>query len=276
MVDKVQVTVLVEGEDHPTLKGSQAPKKLRPLVGLSLYVEVTKDSRVSRILMDTGTSWARLEHNAKELGKDLQGIDCGFITHWHFDHTGAMPALLKSMVQQPPFYVPVREPSFSLINGFVESRLPSGFNRVEVDEPQEILPDIHSTGCFEGTFPLQRHPVHEQALYMNVEGKGLVLLVGCSHPKPQDIARRAMELSGEERIALMLGGFHFIPPTKEPQREETIRELKGMDIDSVAACHCTGAEGMDRMEREFGDRFLRVELGGVYGVGEETNKPSPQ
>ena len=213
---------------------------------------------------------------AKELGKDLQGIDCGFITHWHFDHTGAMPALLKSMVQQPPFYVPVREPSFSLINGFVESRLPSGFNRVEVDEPQEILPDIHSTGCFEGTFPLQRHPVHEQALYMNVEGKGLVLLVGCSHPKPQDIARRAMELSGEERIALMLGGFHFIPPTKEPQREETIRELKGMDIDSVAACHCTGAEGMDRMEREFGDRFLRVELGGVYGVGEETNKPSPQ
>lgn len=267
MVDHVKVTVLVEGEgDHPTLKGTSMPKKLRPLVGLSLYVEVKRNSETSRILMDTGTSWSRLEHNASVLGKDLRGIDCGFITHWHFDHTGALPALLRSMTEQPRFYVPVREPSLSLINGFVESRLPPGINRVEVDKPREILPGVYSTGCLEGAFPLQRYPVHEQALYMHVEGKGLVVFVGCSHPKPQDIAKRAVELSGEERIALMLGGFHFIPPTKAPQIAETIREFKGMDIERIAACHCTGAQGMDRMEAEFGDRFLRVELGGTYEV----------
>lgn len=266
MADKVEVTVLVEAGTHPTLEGSSAKGNLRPLVGLALFVEVTRDSKTYSILMDTGTFWKKLKHNAGVLGKDLQGIDCGFISHWHFDHSGALPALVKQMKGRPPFYVPVKEPSLSLINGFVERRLPLDFNRVEVPESREILPGVYSTGCLEGHFPLQRHPIHEHALYTKVEGKGLVLLVGCSHPKPQDLARKAMELSGESRIALMLGGFHFIKPTREPEKEEIIRALKGLDIERIGACHCTGDAGMDRMEKEFGERFLRVELGGSYQV----------
>jgi len=170
------------------------------------------------------------------------------------------------MKGHPPFYVPAKEPSISPINGFLERRLPSDFNRVEVPEPREILPGIYSTGCLQATFPLQRHPINEHALYTVVEGKGLVLLVGCSHPKSQDLAKRALELSGENRIALMLGGFHFIKPTKEPEKEEIIRGLKGLDIERIGACHCTGDAGMDRMEKEFGERFLRVELGGAYQI----------
>ena len=266
MVDKVDVTVLVEAGAHPTLEGSSAKGNLRPLVGLALFVEVARGPETYRILMDTSSLWKKLKHNAEALGKDLREIDCGFISHWHFDHSGALPALLKHMKDRPPFYVPVREPALSLINGFVERRLPSDFNRVEVSEPREILPGIFSTGCLQGHFPLQRHPVHEHALYMQVEGKGLVLLVGCSHPKPQDLARRAMELSGEGRIALMLGGFHLIKPTKEPEKEEIVKALKGLDIERIGACHCTGDAGMDRLEKEFGERFLRVELGGTYQV----------
>jgi len=87
-VERVKVTVLTEGTPHPTLKGSSAPGNLRPLVGLSLFVEV-QGVESCRILMDTGTFWKKLRHNAKALGKDLLSIDCGFITHWHFDHTGA-------------------------------------------------------------------------------------------------------------------------------------------------------------------------------------------
>jgi len=267
MFESVEITVLVEGGERPGLMGSSAKGDRRVLAGLSLFVEARREGKTSRILLDTGSRWARLKHNAEALGKDLDSIDCGVITHWHFDHSGALPSLLKYMKNRPPFYVPVRESSISPINGFVEFRLPRGFNRVEVDGPREILPGIHSTGCLERAFPLSQHPVHEHAVYMTVKGKGLVLLVGCSHPKPQDLVEKALRQSGESRIALMLGGFHFIHPTTEPEKEEIVRSLKSLDMEQVGACHCTGEAGMDRMAREFGERFLRVELGGVYSVG---------
>jgi len=266
MAERVKITVLVEGGKHPDLKGSWELRHNRPLVGLSLYVEAIQDSRTYRILMDVGTTWKRLRHNAETLGVDLDRIDCGVLSHWHFDHTGALPALLRHIKSNPPFYVPVREPSLSLLNAFIEKRLPPWFNRVEVGEPREILPGIFSTGCFETSFPLQRHPVHEQALYIPIEGKGLVLLVGCSHPSPQDLARKALELSGESKIALLLGGLHFIAPTTEEQKDEIVRELKKLDITKIAPCHCTGTAGTARLEEEFGEKFLRVALGGVYEV----------
>ncbi len=264
-VESISITVLVEGAAHPFLKGSRAPAAVRPLVGLSLYLEINSKEPY-RLLMDTGTFWIKLRHNGEALGKDLAGIDCGVITHWHFDHSAALASLLKYMKRRPPFYVPVREPSFSLMNGFVEFRLPPDFNRVEVSGPREILPGVYSTGCMEGRFPMQRHAVHEQALYVNVRGRGLVLLVGCSHPKPQDLARQAIELSGERKIALMLGGFHFIPPTKEHEKDQIIKEMKKLTIDRIAACHCTGVAGMDRLQTEFRDQFVRVQLGAVYTV----------
>jgi len=266
MFDRVDVTVLVEGGEKPGLKGSSASGDRRILVGLSLFVEARGPDGTCRVLMDTGTSWARLRHNAAALGKDLDAIDCGVITHWHFDHSGALPALVRGMKRSVPFYVPVREPRLSPINGFVEFRLPGSFNRVEVREPREILPGIRSTGCLERAFPLQRAPVHEQALFLRVKGRGLVVLVGCSHPRPQDLVGRAVALSDESRIALVLGGFHFIRPTREPERQEIIRALKELDLDRVAACHCTGEAGMDRLAGEFGERFERVELGGTYSV----------
>lgn len=267
MAESVKVTVLMEGDEHPQLKGSSGGPKVRPLVGLSLFIEVTGGGRTRRILMDTGTLWRRLRHNASVLGLDFDRLDCGFITHWHFDHTGALPALVRHMTTRPPFFVPEAEPSFSPINGFVEWRLPAEMNRVEVSDPREILPDVYSTGCLARDFPLQHHPVHEQALYIPVDGQGLVLLVGCSHPKPQDLANRALELSGADRIALMLGGFHFIPPTKEPEKDAIVAALRDLPVERIAACHCTGAEGMERLGREFPDRYEPVRLGGVFEVG---------
>lgn len=266
MFERVDVTVLVESGRREGLKGSAARGPLRALVGLALFVEARARDRTLRVLMDTGRCPERLLHNASALGKDLDDMDCGMITHWHLDHSGALPGLLRRMKRNPPFFVPVREPVLSPINGFVELRLPSAFNRVEVRGPREILPGIHSTGCMEGRFPLQWHPVHEQALYLRVEGKGLVVLLGCSHPRPQDLVARAVERSGERRIALVLGGLHFIPPTREAEREGIIRALEGLDIQRLGACHCTGESGEARLQREFGERFLPVKLGDVVTV----------
>jgi len=266
MFERVEVTVLVERGRKPGLKGWAAPGNLGALVGLALFVEAHGQGRTFRVLMDTGTCCRRLVQNAAALGKDLDTVDCGVITHWHVDHSGALPGLLKRMTKPPPFHVPVREPAWSPINGFVELRLPASFHRVEVRGPGEILPGIHTTGCMESPFPLQRHPVHEHALFLNVEGQGLVVLVGCSHPRPQDLVKRAVELSGQSRIALVLGGFHFIPPTGEAEKEEIIRALKGLEIRRLSACHCTGDSGVARLQREFGERFVPVRLGDAVTV----------
>ena len=266
MAESVTVTVLVEGGEHETLMGSREGNLFRVLTGLSFLVEVVHEGKTYNILMDTGTSWKRLKFNAEKMNKDLSKIDCGFITHWHFDHTGALPGLVKSLAPCPPFYTPPREPPWALINGFVEFRLPRSFQRVTVEEPREIVPGVYSTGTLTSDFPLQRHPVHEQALYIPVDGEGLVMLVGCSHPKPQDLLARALKHSGQERVSLLMGGFHFVRPTSESEKWEIVQAFKALDIDRIAPLHCTGVEGTADLAGAFGNRFLQMGLGDTCTV----------
>ncbi len=162
-----------------------------------------------RILFDVGFN-TKKEHpspllrNAEHLGIDLTQVDMIVISHHHPDHVGGMEAQLHNtfaLSAQPlnlhgiPAYVP--EPMHH-----------STAQVIQINEPQQLCPGIASTG------PIQRALfffglVKEQALAINVAGKGIVLVVGCGHQGLQHILERMQKLFPDLPLYGIVGGLHY-------------------------------------------------------------------
>lgn len=126
--------------------------------GFSCLVEV---KNTPKILFDTGTNGSILLSNMEKLGIDPVSIGEVFISHPHFDHIGGLSAFLN-VRSQVRVYVPV---SLRGVRGVKEV--------ISVSEPLKIHENVFSTGELDGI---------EQSMAVKTS-KGIVLIVGCSHPK---------------------------------------------------------------------------------------------
>lgn len=160
------------------------------------------------ILFDVGYN-QREEHpspllrNMAALGVEVAGIDALFISHAHEDHVGGTSHMTRrtfALSGQPldlkgiPAYVP--EP---LSNPTART--------VVVDGPRVIAPGVASMGPIpRQLFFLGWTP--EQSLAVNVEGKGVVIVIGCGHSTLQRIVDRAERLF-DEPIYGVVGGLHY-------------------------------------------------------------------
>jgi len=204
---------------YPKLKDVGAVKRLAilPLIdwytareglvgepGVS-YLIRTDDTN---ILFDVGFN-QREEHpspllrNMAALGVDVAGIDVLVISHAHEDHVGGVSHMVQrtfALSGQPvdlkgiPAYVPV-----PLSNPTVQVTVVGG--------PRVIAPGVASMG----TIPRQLFFLGwtpEQSLAVSVEGKGIVIIVGCGHSTLQRIVDRA-EMLFDEPIYGVVGGLHY-------------------------------------------------------------------
>jgi 7,8-dihydropterin-6-yl-methyl-4-(beta-D-ribofuranosyl)aminobenzene 5'-phosphate synthase len=146
--------------------------------GFSCLVEVSD----RKILFDTGAKSDILLANMASLGIAVDDIDEIFISHFHWDHTGGLAALLAR--RSVPIYVPLSyDPP------------PGASDVITVKDPLEIHPGIHSTGELGGV---------EQSLVIRRDG-GTVIIAGCSHPGVDLILTAAAQIG--EPWAL-IGGLH--------------------------------------------------------------------
>ena len=153
-------------------------KGFRANWGFSCLVEVYG----KRILFDTGAKGSILLHNMEKLNIDPATIEEVFISHAHWDHTGGLSDFLKRNAVK--VYIPASCPE------------PKGAGEViPIKGPFKIHENIFSTGELGGI---------EQSLVIKTE-KGLVLIVGCSHPGVRNILRAASQFG--EPFAL-IGGLH--------------------------------------------------------------------
>jgi 7,8-dihydropterin-6-yl-methyl-4-(beta-D-ribofuranosyl)aminobenzene 5'-phosphate synthase len=148
-----------------------------------------------------------LLHNMKMLGKRTIDIGMIFISHLHLDHVGGMENL--------------RAKTFSLSRGAVdlksidaftpEPMVASSWNPKTVirviQQPVRIKPGIASMGG------IPRHlfligKVYEQSLAVNLQGKGIAIIIGCGHPTVERIVERAAMLFSEPIYAIV-GGLHY-------------------------------------------------------------------
>ena len=147
--------------------------------GFSCLVETQNRT----ILFDTGSKGSLLLENMKKLGIDPLIIQDVFISHSHFDHIGGLAAFLGKN-DQVTVFVPVS------LRGMKYAK-----KVVYVSGPEELYENIYSTGELDQI---------EQSMVVNTE-KGLVLFVGCSHPKMKKILKTASQFG---RVHAVIGGLH--------------------------------------------------------------------
>ncbi|HEY1438205.1 MAG TPA: MBL fold metallo-hydrolase [Casimicrobiaceae bacterium] len=107
---------------------------------------------------------------------------------------------------------------------------------------------------------------HELATCFNVKGRGLVVLTSCSHRGVVNTVKRAMEISGINKVHAVAGGFH-LAPQKEDYVHETVAALKEINPDYVIPIHCTGEIFIDALRKEIPNMFIRSYTGSRYIFG---------
>jgi 7,8-dihydropterin-6-yl-methyl-4-(beta-D-ribofuranosyl)aminobenzene 5'-phosphate synthase len=205
------------------------------------------------ILFDTGGDAYTLLRNMRQLGIEPSEIDIVVLSHIHADHTGGLVGFLKRN-QNVLVCLPGSFPG-----NFKEAVTSLGAGVDEVFEPMEIFPGAYTTGEL-------GDEIREQALALKTAA-GLVVITGCAHPGIVKTVRKAREITGEETVCMLVGGFHL--GGELPSRIESIaEELRLLSVQKVAPCHCSGDETRRLFRENFGSNYLES------GVGKKIDLPS--
>lgn len=257
--------------------------------GLSLWVETAGH----RFLYDTGLSGA-VVRNAAVLDVPLRETGAIVLSHGHYDHTGGLRAVLKAIGRPVPVYAHPDLFSRHLVADNPERFAGVPFDRDElessgaefhwVEEARQILPNVWASGtvprtnAFEHGDPrlLVRHngdripdPLRDDLSLYLVTPDGLVILTGCAHAGVVNIIEHARAVTGCSRVRALIGGTHLAPVGAE-QLKKTISYLKGLDLELLAASHCTGLPVAARLAGEFGGRFSFGSAGSSFCFGDGT------
>ena len=152
----------------------------------------------------------------------------------------------------------------------------AGADVLSILEPRELAPGCLATGPIprrtdfekvtssalyrEGT-ELVNDPIRDdQAILINVKGKGLVVVAGCAHSGIVNTIIHGQEISGVERVWAVLGGFH-LSGADTWTLGRTIAELKSLGPQLVMPSHCTGFEATRQFAAEMPDQFVPAAVG---------------
>ncbi len=253
--------------------------------GFSALVKTVSGEETHEIFFDFGLTDIAVPYNVKSLELDLSGIEAAVLSHGHMDHFGSIVSMIEAVPKKPlPLYV---HPSAFKANryqkvGDIRINCPptdraawekAGAQIVESPGPSLLaggtvlfLGEIERLTDFEKGMPNayceaegeeRRDPVEDDTgIAINLHGKGLVVLSGCSHSGIVNTVAHARKVTGVDRVHMVMGGFHLTGPAFEPAIQPTIDGLKGFGPDYVVPTHCTGRKAIMAMEEAFGERFV--------------------
>lgn len=254
--------------------------------GLSMLVEAED----CVILADAGTTGAAAR-NAQTLDVSLSAVDAVMFSHGHFDHTGGLLDLLP-LIHKPvdvighpriwdrkyAHHTGQKVCGYNLETDYEFIGIPYAREQAETwgarfvmtTEPVWLSETVVTSGevpmrtAYETIDPklmvrengeyVPDPLIDDQSIFIKT-GKGLVAVLGCAHRGTINHLMRGQELTGMERVHAVVGGTHLMPASPE-RIEKTIRELRRLEVQVVAASHCTGLRAACALEREFGDSFV--------------------
>jgi 7,8-dihydropterin-6-yl-methyl-4-(beta-D-ribofuranosyl)aminobenzene 5'-phosphate synthase len=265
-VERLTITPLVDKRvAHANLNGGLGVSYLIQAGGARLLFDLGVDA--------TNGADSLLQRNASQLGLPLDPLDALVISHRHYDHVGGFE------VQRAHSFA---TPTPTIESGKVPVFLPEPLQHPTADlrvvtEPQPIVPGVVSLGTIPGAlFFLGWTP--EQALAVNVTGKGIVIIVGCGHQGIHRIVERAEALF-DAPVHAIVGGLHlpvtgvslrrFVGTGRLPWRpltpadtRETIRYLQDKGIKRIAlSAHDSCDRTVNAFQEAWGADFDVVTVG---------------
>ena len=96
----------------------------------------------------------------------------------------------------------------------------------------------------------------DTSLVMNVKGKGLVVLSGCAHSGIVNTVEYAREITGINKVHVIMGGFHLTGPASAPIIDDTVKAIMRIGPDYVIPTHCSGRNATLAIEKAMPDKFL--------------------
>ena len=106
--------------------------------------------------------------------------------------------------------------------------------------------------------------IDDQALVVNVRGRGLVVVTGCGHAGVVNIIRHAMRLTGVSRLLAVIGGFHLSGPAFEPVIEPTAAALTELAPELIVPGHCTGWRAQHTLAAMLPGAWVQTSVGTTY------------
>ena len=231
---------------------------------LSFYIEV--DGK--KILFDTGYSDVFIK-NAALMGIDLSALDAVVISHSHVDHTGGLGPLSEAfdtrslpLYANPDSFTPRKSGSENTGALISETELRELFDVRFSEEPVYITPHLLYMGAVPRRFDFEApvmtgerlvdggyvpdYDMDDSAL-VYIGEDGLFVITGCSHAGICNMTEYARELTGIDKIAGIIGGFHLF--NVDERLERTIDYLESCNIPSLNPCHCVSLHARAEMIR---------------------------
>jgi 7,8-dihydropterin-6-yl-methyl-4-(beta-D-ribofuranosyl)aminobenzene 5'-phosphate synthase len=196
----MRITILYDSNKYKELP------KLRTGWGFSCWIETGEKN----ILFDTGWDGNILLNNMNCLGLDPKSIDIVVVSHFHWDHCGGLPQILR-IDKKVNVYIPKK------FSTHLKEEIKYRANLFEVSKSKNICEDVYTTGEL-------GKDIREQSIILKTE-KGLIVITGCAHPGIREILNVA---SNYGKVFGLIGGFHGF------------KEFHLItDISFIMPCHCT-------------------------------------
>jgi len=133
----------------------------------------------------------------------------------------------------------------------------NGVKIIETDKPVKLYKGITTSGEIElfdedeitkGIYIMKSRKEFEKhyfkdetAFYINVKGKGLVVITSCGHSGIINTIKHGQKLTGVDKIYAVIGGFH--EEWNSPEIiEQKVKFLEDLNPEIICGMHCTGFE----------------------------------
>lgn len=251
--------------------------------GLSLWVEDGED----RVLFDTGQSSVYL-HNAGLLEIDVAQAKAIVISHGHYDHGGGLAffpekARWPRVLIHPDAFLPrfsqgtrpddqprsIGLPWKMQELGLLDHRLVTNDSIIQLGENLFCCTGIPRITGFEPLSSnvskrlggiLKADDGRDEQLLVGRTPRGLVVVVGCSHPGIVNCLLHVRSLFPDDPIHAVLGGMHL--EEVSPERiDATADSFLRMDVQQIIPLHCTGDPAICRFESVLESKLIRARTG---------------
>jgi 7,8-dihydropterin-6-yl-methyl-4-(beta-D-ribofuranosyl)aminobenzene 5'-phosphate synthase len=270
--------------------------------GFSALATATAGEQTTTVLFDVGPYGDVWLDNAAKLRIDLTAIDVLFLSHWHWDHSGGIPAVVAAIAAarntagRPPLLVdlpPDRPDQRGILTPFgVFAMLPPEPTIAAIASAGGVIAptaDVHrvADGLFlaSGEIPRQTDyetgfPGHhswrdgevsldeeireERFLLATVRERGTTVLSACSHAGIVNVGLEARRLVPDVSLDLLLGGYHLAGAAVEDRIEATVADLAKLVAPRIAAPgHCTGWRALGALAQASADVLVAPSVVGA-------------